>query len=53
MTKQVLIDVSARHIHLSEKDRDALFGKGCKLKKAKELRQKGEFLAKQLIFQAG
>lgn len=49
MTKQVLIDVSARHIHLSEKDRDALFGKGYKLKKAKELRQKGDFLAKEKI----
>ena len=49
MIKQVLIDVSARHIHLSEKDRDALFGKGYKLKKAKELRQKKEFLAKEKI----
>ena len=37
------IEISARHIHLSQKDLEELFGIGYKLKKFRELSQFGEF----------
>lgn len=48
MTK-VPIEVSARHIHLSKRDLERLFGKGYKLKKLKGLSQPGEFSAKETV----
>lgn len=44
---KIPIEVSARHIHLSQKDLDKLFGRGYKLKKLKNLSQAGEFAAKE------
>ncbi len=35
--REVLIEVSARHVHLSQKDLEALFNKGYQLKKLREL----------------
>jgi len=49
MNKKILIEVSARHIHLSQGDIDKLFGKGYKLKKMKILSQPGEFAAKETL----
>lgn len=46
---KVPIEISARHIHLCQKDLDQLFGKGFKLKKIKELSQPGEFASNQTI----
>ncbi len=40
---KILIETSARHIHLSEKDFTALFGIGAKLTATKELSQPGQF----------
>lgn len=37
MKKEVYIDISARHVHLSDKDREALFGEGYQLTKKKML----------------
>lgn len=31
MSKPVLVEVSARHVHVSEKDLETLFGKGYQL----------------------
>ena len=45
----VPVEVSARHIHLSEKDLEILFGKGYKLKKLRDLSQTGEFAAKEIL----
>lgn len=47
--KRVLVEISARHIHLSQKDLERLFGRGYKLKKAKDLSQPGEFAAKETL----
>ncbi|MFZ5364587.1 MAG: phosphate propanoyltransferase [Patescibacteria group bacterium] len=40
---KVKIEISARHLHLSKKDLEKLFGKGYELKSEKELSQHGEF----------
>ena len=47
--KKIPIEISARHIHLSQKDLEALFGKGYQLKKMRELSQLGEFAAEEKI----
>lgn len=46
---EVPVEVSARHIHLSQKDLNKLFGKGYKLKKLRNLFQPGEFAAKETL----
>ena len=47
--KEIPVEVSARHIHLSQKDLDKLFGKDYKLKKLKNLFQPGEFAAQEML----
>jgi len=49
MKKTVRIEVSARHCHLSQRHLDKLFGKGYKLKKMKDLSQKGQYASKERI----
>lgn len=46
---KVPVEISARHVHLCQKDLDMLFGFGFKLDKLKDLSQKGEFAAKQTV----
>lgn len=46
---QVFVEISARHIHLAEKDLFILFGNDYSLKKQKNLSQSGEFAAKEII----
>lgn len=46
---KIPIEVSARHIHLSLKDLEALFGKEYNLKKIKKLTQPKEFAAKETL----
>ncbi len=41
--KEVLVETSARHIHLTDEAVEALFGKGYKLTCKKELSQPGQF----------
>lgn len=45
----VLVEISAKHIHLSKKDLEELFGKGYELKSVKTLSQPGEYLAKETV----
>ena len=47
--KKVIIETSARHIHLSKEDFEALFGKGYKLKQVKKLSQSREFAAEETV----
>lgn len=47
--KLINVGVSNRHVHLSERDRDILFGKDYKLTYVKSLSQKGQFAAKESI----
>ncbi len=45
----VPIGVSNRHVHLSQKDIDALFGRGYQLTVAKDLAQRGNFAARETV----
>ncbi len=49
MQKKIPIEISARHIHLSQKDLEALFGKGYKLKKLRNLTQPDQFAARETV----
>lgn len=50
---KVLIEISARHVHLSKPDLEILFGAGFELSKFKDLSQTGQFAAKETIKLAG
>lgn len=43
------IEVSARHIHLSQKDLDTLFGVGYQLTPIKDLSQHGQYAAEEVV----
>jgi propanediol utilization protein len=46
---KIPIEISARHVHLSQADLDKLFGVGYELKKLRDLSQTGEFAAEEKI----
>ena len=48
-TEAVPIEVSAHHIHLAQKDVEALFGAGHQLTKASDLSQPGQFACKEQL----
>ncbi|MGL4367818.1 MAG: phosphate propanoyltransferase [Brevinemataceae bacterium] len=45
----VMIEISARHVHLSQEDLEKLFGKGYQLTPIRELSQKGQYLCKERV----
>lgn len=49
MEKKVPIEISARHVHLSRKEIDQLFGLGYQLTKERQLTQPSDFSAKEQI----
>ena len=49
ISDDVVIGVSNRHIHLSQKDLDTLFGKGYKLSKMKDMKQPGQFATNEKL----
>jgi putative phosphotransacetylase len=49
MKKKIKIEISARHIHISEKDFEKLFGKHEKLNPLKKLSQPGEFASDKTV----
>lgn len=53
MAKEVLVEISARHVHVSEKDLEILFGKGYKLTPKKELSQPGQFACEEKVTVVG
>lgn len=49
MKNKILIETSARHIHITKEDYEALFGKGAQLTFKKELSQPGQFQAEERV----
>lgn len=49
----VEIEVSARHVHLSQEDLETLFGKGAKLTEKRSLSQPGQYLAEERVTLVG
>lgn len=49
MKDTVIVNLSNRHIHLSQQDLETLFGKGYQLKKIKDLLQPGQFAAEECV----
>jgi len=47
--KPLLVNVSARHVHVNQADLEVLFGPGAKLTKMKDLYQEGEFASEQTV----
>lgn len=45
----ISVGISNRHIHLSEKDKNILFGKDFELKPKRYLKQKGEFASESVL----
>lgn len=49
MSQKILVEVSGRHVHLSEKDKTELFGADYTLTKLKDLSQPGLFACKETV----
>lgn len=49
----LVVNVSARHMHVSQADLETLFGSGATLTKMKDLYQQGEFASEQLVTVVG
>jgi propanediol utilization protein len=49
----LVVNVSARHMHVSQENLEILFGAGAKLSKLKDLYQAGEFASEQLVTVVG
>ncbi len=49
MAKQILVETSARHIHVSREHLDILFGKGYELTPKKDLSQPGQFACTERV----
>ena len=49
----LMVNVSARHMHVTQEDLEILFGPGSKLTKLKDLYQEGEFASEQLVTLVG
>jgi len=49
MEKTVMIETSARHVHVTEETLEILFGKGYQLTKKKDLSQPGQFACEERV----
>lgn len=47
------VEASGRHVHLSRKELDALFGTGYELTKVKDLSQPGQYASKERLTVVG
>lgn len=50
---EVLIETSARHVHVTQETLEVLFGKGAQLTKKKDLSQPGQFASEQRVTVVG
>lgn len=53
MSKKVIVETSARHIHVTEEALKTLFGEGAKLTKKKDLSQPGQFACEEKVTVVG
>ena len=53
MKKEVLVEISAHHVHVSEEHLEILFGKGYKLTPKKDLSQPGQFACEERVTVVG
>ncbi len=53
MSKQVLVEISARHVHVTKNDLETLFGKGYELTPKKDLSQPGQFACEERVTVVG
>ncbi len=53
MEKKVLVEISARHVHVSKADLETLFGKGYELTNKKDLSQPGQFACEEKVTVVG
>ncbi len=53
MAKQIVVETSARHIHLSKKDLETLFGEGYELTPKKPLSQPGQYACEERLTLVG
>jgi len=53
MEKTVLVEISARHVHVSQADLETLFGKGYALTPKKDLSQPGQFACEERVTVVG
>ena len=51
--KKIMVETSARHIHLSKEALDVLFGEGYQLTKKKDLSQPGQFACEERVTVVG
>ncbi len=49
MSMEVLVETSARHVHVSQADLEVLFGKGYELTKKKDLSQPGQYACNERV----
>ena len=49
MDNQVTVEISARHVHLSQADLETLFGKGYELTVKKMLSQTGQYASNERV----
>ena len=49
MSKKIIVETSARHIHVSKEHLECLFGKGYELTKKKDLSQPGQFACEERV----
>ena len=49
MSMEVLVETSARHLHVTQKDLETLFGAGYELTKKKDLSQPGQFACAERV----
>jgi putative phosphotransacetylase len=53
MEKHVIVNLSNRHLHISQEDLEILFGKGHELKNIKNLMQPGQFACEETVTLVG
>lgn len=53
MSKEFLVETSARHVHVTQETLEALFGKGYQLTVKKELSQPGQFASNERVTVVG